>query len=167
MIGENYNKANRHKATVIGSEVQLLAYCLMPNHFHLLLYQESDRGVEKLMRRVTTGYVMYFNNRYARVGGLFSGAIQGFTNQCRRLFAPHFTLYSLEPREISSMAVFEYTVLSTFASVAGLAAHRKILDLFGSKREYLEFVDEYQDSMRELALLKWQLANNPDDPDTP
>ena len=37
LVGENYNKANRHKPVTIGSEVQLLAYCLMPNHFHLLL----------------------------------------------------------------------------------------------------------------------------------
>jgi putative transposase len=59
--------------TNISSEVDLLAYCLMPNHFHLLLKQKTKDGMTKLMRRVSTVYAMYFNKRYNRVGTLFQG----------------------------------------------------------------------------------------------
>ncbi len=52
-------------------EVQLYAYCLMPNHFHLLLKQESGNGIVKFMRRLMTGYVMRFNKAHGRSGPLF------------------------------------------------------------------------------------------------
>ena len=54
-------------------EIQLLAYCLMPNHFHLLIRQNTTRGMVKLMRRVCTSYVTYFNTKYERSGTLFEG----------------------------------------------------------------------------------------------
>lgn len=52
-------------------EVNLIAYCLMPNHFHLLLQQKTERGMAKLMQSLLTKYVIYFNKKYTRVGGLF------------------------------------------------------------------------------------------------
>lgn len=56
-------------------EIKLLAYCLMPNHFHLLVKQNGERSVEKLMRSLSTRYVQYFNRRHdKRVGSLFQDA---------------------------------------------------------------------------------------------
>ena len=54
-------------------EIRLLSYCLMPNHFHLLVKQESDRGIDHFMRSLSTKYVRYFNSKYKRVGPLFQG----------------------------------------------------------------------------------------------
>lgn len=51
--------------------VTLLAYCLMPNHFHLLVINESERGIESFMRSLATSYSRYFNEKYGRVGPLF------------------------------------------------------------------------------------------------
>jgi len=53
--------------------VKILAFCLMPNHFHLLLQQVTNGGVIKFMQKLGTGYTMYFNQRYERVGPLFQG----------------------------------------------------------------------------------------------
>ena len=55
----------------LSQEIELMAYCLMPNHFHLLVRQVSDRGIESLMRCLMSSYVRYFNRRYKRVGSLF------------------------------------------------------------------------------------------------
>lgn len=53
-------------------EIFLLAYCLMPNHFHLLIKQNQERSLEKFMRSLTTRYVQYFNKSHGgRVGSLF------------------------------------------------------------------------------------------------
>lgn len=52
-------------------EVDLLSFVLMPNHFHLQVKQKSKTGIQKLMRRVLTGYAQYFNKKYKRVGTLF------------------------------------------------------------------------------------------------
>ena len=49
------------------------AYCLMPNHFHILLIQPKRGNISKFMQKVSTGYSMYFNNKYKHTGSLFEG----------------------------------------------------------------------------------------------
>ncbi len=51
-------------------EIALLAYCLMPNHFHLLVKQKEARSINKFMKSLATRYTMYFNKKYKRVGNL-------------------------------------------------------------------------------------------------
>jgi putative transposase len=53
--------------------VEIIAYCLNPNHFHLLLKQKVDGGVSEFMKRLAGGYVWWFNNKYDRSGVLFEG----------------------------------------------------------------------------------------------
>ncbi|MFA6524458.1 MAG: transposase [Candidatus Paceibacterota bacterium] len=53
--------------------VAIGAYCLMPNHFHLLLTPLIDGGISKFMLKLQTGYSMYFNKKNDRVGALFQG----------------------------------------------------------------------------------------------
>lgn len=55
------------------NQVKLLAYCLMPNHFHLLVRQQSKTAIEHFMRALITRYVLYFNKRQNKVGPLFQG----------------------------------------------------------------------------------------------
>ncbi len=52
-------------------EVSLIAYCLMPNHFHFFIKQKSAQTINKFMRSLCTRYTMYFNRKYKRVGSLF------------------------------------------------------------------------------------------------
>ena len=60
-------KTERKKLT------EILAFVLMPNHFHLLLRQKMDNGIPKFMQKLGTGYTMSFNKKYERVGSLFQG----------------------------------------------------------------------------------------------
>ncbi len=53
--------------------VNIHAFCLMPNHYHLLLSSNYDRGISKFMKKVGIGYAKYFNAKYERVGALFQG----------------------------------------------------------------------------------------------
>ncbi|MBI2010298.1 MAG: transposase [Candidatus Chisholmbacteria bacterium] len=55
-------------------KIKLLAYCLMPNHFHLLIQQTDSEVIAEFMQSLTTRYTMYFNKRHKRVGALFQGA---------------------------------------------------------------------------------------------
>jgi len=54
----------------------LIAYCLMPNHFHLLIRQRTEITVSKLILKVATSYSKYFNKKYKRVGSLFQDAFK-------------------------------------------------------------------------------------------
>ena len=53
--------------------VSICAYCLMPNHFHLLLKEVSHGGISKFMQKILTGYTLFFNANHERSGALFQG----------------------------------------------------------------------------------------------
>lgn len=53
--------------------VSIGAYCLMPNHYHILLTPRVENGISQFMKKLGTGYSMYFNNRHERTGSLFEG----------------------------------------------------------------------------------------------
>ena len=52
--------------------ISILGYTLMPNHFHLLVYENEEGGISKFMSRLLTAYSMYFNTKYERSGPLFT-----------------------------------------------------------------------------------------------
>ncbi|MFH1162026.1 MAG: transposase [Candidatus Jorgensenbacteria bacterium] len=72
--------------------VDILAFCLMPNHFHLMVRQRADNGVSKFMQKLGTGYTMYFNARYERSGVLFQGVFKSVpvSRDAQFLFLPFY-----------------------------------------------------------------------------
>ncbi|BCX15086.1 MAG: hypothetical protein KatS3mg088_769 [Patescibacteria group bacterium] len=56
--------------------VDIIAYCLMPNHFHFLLRQLKDGGVSGFVSDFTNSYTRYFNKRHNRVGPIFQGSFK-------------------------------------------------------------------------------------------
>jgi len=67
-------KLEKAKSKKIPKPYKLLAYCLMPNHFHLLLFQkEPSPTLSNLLRKVSIAYSMYFQHQYQHSGALFQG----------------------------------------------------------------------------------------------
>jgi putative transposase len=56
--------------------VRIMADCLKPNHFHLLLEEIQENGISRFMQKLGTGYTKYFNMKYERVGPLFQGSFK-------------------------------------------------------------------------------------------
>ena len=67
-ISENFERGD--------SIVDIGAYCLMKNHFHLLIREKIDGGITLFMRKLMTAYSMYFNKKYNRTGKLFQGVFR-------------------------------------------------------------------------------------------
>lgn len=75
------NTSYKEKDTIIkqlrlnnfADEITLLAYCLMPNHFHFFIKQKSALSIDKFMNSLGTRYTKYFNAKYKRVGSLYQG----------------------------------------------------------------------------------------------
>jgi REP element-mobilizing transposase RayT len=64
------NIEHRGKTSML---VEVVAFCLLPNHFHLILREKVDGGISKFMQKLGTGYTMYFNQKNERSGALFQG----------------------------------------------------------------------------------------------
>lgn len=69
LFREDKNFSN-HKREVI---VSIGSYCLMPNHFHILITEQQEGGISKFMQKLSTAYAMYYNKKYNHTGGLFEG----------------------------------------------------------------------------------------------
>ncbi len=74
------NTEERFKTRFVKNEVKkkdvlisIGAYCLIPNHFHILVRQENEKGISLFMQKLSTAYVMYYNKKYKRTGSLFEG----------------------------------------------------------------------------------------------
>lgn len=165
LVGVPLETHNRHTFSGLGDEVQLLSYCLMPNHFHLLLYQTTEDGITKFMRRFATGYVMYFNHRYNRVGGLFQGKFKASRISADN-YLQHISRYiHMNPHDYkgATTAVSSLPYYMNKKETPPWLTKQPIMSMFDGGADYASFLDDYQESKSQLEKLKQQLANNPDD----
>jgi putative transposase len=72
--------------------VEILCFCIMPNHYHFLIKQLVDNGITLFMRKLGTGYTNYFNTKYQRVGPLFQGKFKAVLvkQEPHLLYLPHY-----------------------------------------------------------------------------
>ncbi len=80
--------------------VEIIAFCLMPNHFHLILRQLKEKGITKFMQKLGTGYTMYFNQKNKRTGALFQGRFKAILVDKDNYFLPLVNYVHLNPVEL-------------------------------------------------------------------
>jgi putative transposase len=117
--------------------VHIGAYCLMPNHFHLLLTPAVDRGLERFMLKLGTGYAMYFNKRYERTGSLFEGRFKSQHASSDEYLKYLFSYIHLNPIKLIQSDWKE-------SGIRDLARAKQYLDEYGysSLHDYLGTRDE-------------------------
>jgi putative transposase len=130
------------------NSINLIAYCLMPNHFHLLIQQIDKESMKQFMQSVITRYSMYFNKKYERVGKLFQGHYKAvLINDDNYLL--HLTRYiHLNPSE------YTQDLESAYSSYSDYLKHRKsdlvntvpVLSFFStSSKDFIQNVNTYKD----------------------
>jgi putative transposase len=70
---QTLNNKIKNKKEIKNKLVDVLAFCLMPNHYHLLISPRSDNAISKFMHKINMGYSQYFNKKNERTGALFQG----------------------------------------------------------------------------------------------
>jgi putative transposase len=80
--------------------VDILAYSLMPNHFHLVVRQKEENGIATFMKKLATGYSMYFNTKYEHSGTLFQGRFKSSHIDSEEYFRYIFAYVHLNPLDI-------------------------------------------------------------------
>jgi putative transposase len=148
--------------------VDIYAYCLMPNHFHLVVQQKSERGITLFARKLLTGYSMYFNITHGHSGILSQGAIKSrhINNDpyFRYIFAyVHLNPLSLaypgwEERGITDHTgarkfLYEYAYSSFPDYSVGPRSRKSVLSL-GNTPDFLKTQNDLEE------LLAWYKAEN-------
>jgi putative transposase len=127
----------------------LIAYCLMPNHFHLLILQKSDLPISALMLKVLTSYSKYFNKKYDRVGSLFQDQYKT-THIGDNTQLLHTSAYiHNNPRTDGLTEIPESYPYSSFQEYVGknngsptLSESERVLEQFSGTEVYWQFVYE-------------------------
>lgn len=128
--------------------VNIVAYCLNPNHFHLILEQVSDGGVSEFMKRLGGGYTMYFNNKHARSGVLFQGVFKSVhieTNEYLLHLSAYVNLndcvHQLKLGGETSKLVASLSSWEEYAkeSIRGICQKTVVISQFASSQEYEKF----------------------------
>ena len=132
----------------------IIAYCLMPNHFHLLVCPHDDE-LSRRMQRFSISYTKAMNKRYDRVGSLFQGQFQAVLVD-RNEYLLHLSRYlHLNPVEAGLAKRPVDWEFSSYRDYIGLRQGTLpmpdiILSQFPTPKEYQEFVESYKLNDRDI-----------------
>lgn len=140
-------------------QLELLAFCLMRNHFHLLVYQEGAGVVAQFMKSLMISYCRYFNLKYKRSGALFESRYKA-SRVTNNEYLLHISRYiHLNPR---SWKYYPYSSIIYYrkGEEPEWLSTDKVLSLHAGRSEYLAFVEDYKGYKEILENLKHELANS-------
>jgi len=142
------------------NEIMLLAFCLMPNHLHLLIKQKDKNSIKKFTQSLFTRYSVYFNKKHKRTGPLFQGKYKA-TNVINKDYLLDLTRYiHKNPLKYTSNLINTY---SSYSDYLGLTNRRwlnknPVLDYFKKSqfirhnkiKSYQEFIEKFKYKDEEL-----------------
>lgn len=142
--------------------VEVLSYCLMPNHFHLLLKQTSDEGVSKFTSKVINSFTKYFNIKNERVGPLFQGPFKAVRIESDEQLVHVSRYIHLNPLAINFVSNLKKYKWSSYRIYIGdeentFVSIQEILSNFPLRGKYEEFVLDQADYAKNLEAIKHQL----------
>ncbi len=158
-----FSKQKLIQLNTVGAKklVEIICYCLMPNHFHLLIRQLQDRGVSTYLSQVSNSYTKYFNTKYKRVGALFQGAFKAVRVETDEQFI-HLSRYIHLNPVVSGIAekLDDYQWSSYKEYINGetfICSTSEILNYFPSSEEYKIFLEDQFEYGKTLELLKHKI----------
>lgn len=143
--GEEYFVEANH----VYKEVDLVGYCLMSNHFHLLLYQNTLKGMTKLLSRLTSNYATYFNQKYQTEGSPFQDTYKAVAVKTEEQLI-HLSRYiHANPAEVvgdQALEIYPYSSYPAYLSgkIPAWLKPASILNSFEKPGSYKEFVEAYR-----------------------
>lgn len=144
--------------------VEIICYCFMPNHFHLLVRQLMEHGITNFMSQFQNSYTKYFNFKYKRVGPLFQGEFKAILIESDEQLI-HLSRYIHLNPVVSGIVKknkgYYWSSYEEFINgLPGFCIKGEILNFFTLKDAYKEFVENQIDYGITLETLKHQLIND-------
>lgn len=148
--------------------VKIIGFCLMPNHFHFLLRQETDKGIAKFIGNFQNSYTRYSNTVHQRDGSLFLDQFKAVRIETDEQLMHVSRYIHLNPHTgyvIESFSELEEYQWSSFPGYIKGSSEFVDLDLilpfFSSTKEYGQFVFDQLDYQRELKAIDHLLIETP------
>jgi putative transposase len=143
------------------TQVEIIAFCIMPNHYHLLLKQTGDAGITTFIKKVQNAYAKYFNIKQNRPGALWGSQFQAVRVETDEQLI-HLSRYiHLNPSTsfITKIEQLENYAWSSLAQYLGANLYEfvnqsLILSFFQNKEDYRKFVFDQSEHQRELGKIK-------------
>lgn len=141
--------------------VEIISYCLMPNHFHLLLKQVINNGISIFLSNFTNSYTRYFNIKHTRIGPLYQGVFKAVRMESTEQLIYVNRYVHLNP--ISSLIVSENKLdnypWSSLAEYLGMEREKIcntkiVLDQFSSVESYRKYMHDQIDYAKKLEQIK-------------
>lgn len=135
--------------------VEVVVFCLMPNHYHFLLYVHDETVVSRVWQAINGSYVMYFNKKYKRVGPLFQDRFKA-KYVFEESYLQHISRYiHLNPKQ---WRAWKFSSLPYYLAerTASWCYPDRLNDL--SAKRYLEFLEDYEDYKAMLDDVKARIA---------
>lgn len=160
LSSENMRDSERRVLPAYGEAVELVAFCLMPNHYHLLLYLKQRDGIMAFMRSAMTSYSMYFNKKYGRVGGLFESRFLASRISSEEYWQ-HISRYiHLNPIDLGvDYLNYPYSSIGCYVSNKQLHWLHPERVYEGSAEAYTQFLSEYESVHDLYKQVKHELAH--------
>ena len=140
--------------------IEILAYCIMPNHVHFLLQPREDNAVSDFMRNLQNSYSKYFNTKHKRTGSLFQfmfKAVRMETDEqlihvSRYIHLNPTTSYLIEAENLER---YEWSSFKDYVSnIQSNVNKEMVLSHFKSEQDYRKFVFDQIEYQRELDKIK-------------
>jgi len=143
----------------LNKELDIVTYCIMPNHFHFILFQKSKDAISKFMKQITNAYTFYFNKKYNRVGGLVQNAFMSVLIDNNDLLLHVNRYIHINPvvsELVKDINKYKWSSYKDFIGEDSYISCSKeiILSQFSSIENYVKFVADHIDYARKLEGIK-------------
>ena len=122
-------------------EVKLLAYCVMDNHSHMLLFSERIENMSKFMKSVNTSYGQYYNKLFKRVGFVFRDRYLSepiYTEKHLLGCIPYIHMNPVKAKLVTKQEKYKYSSYNEYLRKNGIITSEILKIIFGSEKDYLQ-----------------------------
>lgn len=141
--------------------IDIIAFCLMPNHFHLLLKQKINNGISKFLSNLSNSFTRYYNVKHKRIGTLLQGRFKAVLVKSDEQLIHlsryiHSNPYSAGLVEtLSELKRYPYSSLAEFISIRkGFCKPDIVIGQFADKNAYWYFIGDHADYQQNLEIIK-------------
>ena len=161
--GELLNKIDNSRDLL----VDIIAYCLIPNHFHFLLKQRIENGISRFTANLSNSYTRYYNIKHKRIGPILQGkfkAVEVLSDEQILHLSRYIHLNPFSSgvvKNTQDLLKYPYSSLPEYlSSQKGICQTSIVTGQFGDKTSYRKFVTDQADYQKNIQIIKKEILES-------